>query len=265
MRPLDCPFCTSSTDRTFHEGPLTLALWDAFPVSPAHALLIPRRHVATWFDATPEEQSELTATIAIARDAILRRLHPQVPDGFTIGINVGAAGGQTVFHLHVHVIPRFRGDVPDPRGGVRHVIPARANYLRDDAATTAKPPPALATGGSDDPFLRHVRPLFAHATDVAIIAAFVQDSGLTRLQPLVAGALARGTRIRIVTGDYLDITQVSALRRLLDWQNATEAFEATGGDAAHDTTRQPEVASPSNGEATRAPRGRLEARMSMAS
>ena len=105
-----CPFCFTALDRTFHEGPLTLALWDAFPVSPAHALLIPRRHVATWFDATPTEQSELTATIAIARDAILRRLHPQVPDGFNIGINVGAAGGQTVFHLHVHIVPRRDDD-----------------------------------------------------------------------------------------------------------------------------------------------------------
>lgn len=260
MRPPDCPFCSAGPDRTFNEGPLTLALWDAFPVSPAHALLIPRRHVATWFDASPAEQSELTASIAIARDAILRRLHPQVPDGFNIGINVGAAGGQTVFHLHVHVIPRFHGDAPDPRGGVRHVIPARANYLRDDATTVAQTPPALATGGSDDPFFRHVRPLFARANDVAIIAAFVQDSGLERLQPLVADALARGTRIRIVTGDYLDITQASALRRLLDWQSASEAFEPTDDAAADDATGRPAVDPPAD-EATRAPRGRLEARI----
>lgn len=256
-----CPFCSTSKDRTFHEGPLTLALWDAFPVSPAHALLIPRRHVATWFDATPTEQSELTATIAIARDAILRRLHPQVPDGFNIGINVGAAGGQTVFHLHVHVIPRFHGDVPDPRGGVRHVIPARANYLLDDAPnSTTQAPSALATGGSGDPFLHHLRPLFARATDIAIIAAFVQDSGLGRLQRLVSDALARGTRIRIVTGDYLDITQASALRRLLDWQNASEAFEAPADDERSGAT----TATITESSATLHPsatRGRLEARI----
>ncbi|HEY8517464.1 MAG TPA: DEAD/DEAH box helicase family protein [Candidatus Binatia bacterium] len=230
-------------------------------MSPGHALLVPRRHIATWFDATRDEQAELTASIEIARDAILRRLHPQVPDGFNIGINVGAAGGQTVFHLHVHVIPRFHGDVPDPRGGVRHVIPARANYLRDESAKAPSPPPrALATGGREDPFLRHVRPLFARATDIAIIAAFVQDSGLTRLQPLVNDALARGTRIRIVTGDYLDITQASALRRLLDWQSASEAFETTSDDATDDITGEAGEP-PTAHEPPSAPRGRLEARI----
>lgn len=256
MGPLDCPFCRVAQDRIFHEGPLTLGLWDAFPVSPAHALLVPRRHVATWFEATPAEQTELTAAIAIARDAILSRLRPQVPDGFNIGINVGAAGGQTVFHLHVHVIPRFHGDVPDPRGGVRHVIPARANYLRHDAS--GSPPRALATGGSDDPFLRHLRPLFARANDVAIIAAFVQDSGLTRLQHLMSDALRRGARIRIVTGDYLDITQASALHRLLDWQSASEAFEPSGDDAAEGMDA---TASTATNELAAAPRGRLEARI----
>lgn len=120
-----CPFCQASADRVFHEGDLILALWDNFPVSPGHALLIPRRHVPTWFDATPEEQQELTAAIEIARAAILARHHP---DGFNVGMNLGAAAGQTVGHLHVHVIPRYAGDVPDPRGGVRWVVPQRADY-----------------------------------------------------------------------------------------------------------------------------------------
>ena len=110
-------------DRVFYEGDRVRGLWDAFPVSPGHALLIPRRHVATWFDASVEEQRDLTSAIDVARRAILERY---TPDGFNIGVNVGEAGGQTVTHLHVHVIPRYRGDVADPRGGVRGVIPGEA-------------------------------------------------------------------------------------------------------------------------------------------
>lgn len=120
-----CPFCHASPARIFYEGSLILGLWDSYPVSPGHALLIPRRHIPTWFDATPEEQQELTAAIEIARAAILAR---HQPDGFNIGMNLGPAAGQTVGHLHLHVIPRYAGDVPDPRGGVRWVVPQRADY-----------------------------------------------------------------------------------------------------------------------------------------
>lgn len=123
--PPACPFCTPDPARVFLEAPLVLALWDAFPVSPGHALIVPRRHVAGWFDATPEEQAALTATIAAVRETI-ECAHR--PDGYNLGVNVGAAAGQTVFHLHLHVIPRYLGDVPDPRGGVRHVVPSKAKY-----------------------------------------------------------------------------------------------------------------------------------------
>ena len=120
-----CPFCPPPGDRVFHEGSLVQALWDGFPVSPGHALLISRRHVASIFDCSLEERAELFDAIDVVREKILER---HQPDGFNIGINVGAAAGQTVFHLHVHVIPRYQGDVPDPRGGVRHIIPGRARY-----------------------------------------------------------------------------------------------------------------------------------------
>jgi len=101
------------------------AVWDVFPVSRGHALLIPNRHVPAWFDASPEEQAELCGGIMSVRE-IIDRLHS--PDDYNIGINVGEAAGQTVFHLHVHVIPRYRGDMADPTGGVRHVIPQLGNY-----------------------------------------------------------------------------------------------------------------------------------------
>lgn len=121
-----CPFCAvAGEERVFHAGELVFALWDGYPVSPGHALVIPRRHVAGWFDASPDEQAALMHGLEIARAAILERYKP---DGFNIGINVGEAAGQTVFHLHVHLIPRYAGDVDDPRGGVRHVIPTKARY-----------------------------------------------------------------------------------------------------------------------------------------
>ena len=95
-------------------------------MSPGHALLILRRHVATWFDASRSEQVALIEAIDQAK-SIINREH--APDGYNIGMNCGAAAGQTVFHLHVHLIPRYQGDVADPRGGVRHVIADKANYL----------------------------------------------------------------------------------------------------------------------------------------
>ena len=127
--PAPCPFCFPAEDRIAFEDRLTRALWDAFPVSEGHLLLVPRRHVPTWFDATAEEKAALTAALDRGRELIASRHRP---DGFNIGINVGEAAGQTVFHLHVHLIPRYKADVPDPRGGVRHVIPAKGNYMADE-------------------------------------------------------------------------------------------------------------------------------------
>jgi diadenosine tetraphosphate (Ap4A) HIT family hydrolase len=123
-----CPFCSVSPDRLFHRGDTILGLWDGFPVSPGHALLVPRRHVATWFEASADERAELVAGIDRAREAIAQRHRPA---GFNVGMNLGEAAGQTVAHLHVHVIPRYPGDVDDPRGGIRWVVPGKARYWSD--------------------------------------------------------------------------------------------------------------------------------------
>ncbi len=113
----------------------------------------------------------------------------------------------------------------EPRGGVRHVIPSKGNYLR-----SVEP---LAAGGAAGPFSRHVLPLFETAQEIAIVAAFVQASGLHRIQAQLRAAVSRGANVRVLTGDYLDITQASALQLLLDWQEVTRG-EADGEDVEFD-------------------------------
>jgi superfamily II DNA or RNA helicase/diadenosine tetraphosphate (Ap4A) HIT family hydrolase/SOS-response transcriptional repressor LexA len=191
---------------------LAFAFRDRFPVSPGHTLIVTRRVTPDWFSATADEQGAVLALV----NEVKRRLDEELaPDGYNVGFNAGAAAGQTVMHLHVHVIPRFRGDMDDPRGGVRHVVPSKGNYLREVAP--------LATGGEGDPFARHVIPLFERAAEIAIVAAFVQESGLDRIRYAVDSAVRRGARVRVITGDYLNITQADALETLLDWEQGTEA------------------------------------------
>jgi superfamily II DNA or RNA helicase/diadenosine tetraphosphate (Ap4A) HIT family hydrolase/SOS-response transcriptional repressor LexA len=213
------PFLKVPESEWVASNALAFAIRDRYPVSTGHTLVIPRRLVATWFEATPEEQRALFELV----DVVKRGLEESTarPDGYNIGINVGAAAGQTVFHLHVHVIPRYRGDMADPRGGVRHVIPSKGNYL-------LSPSRHLATGGLEDPFLRHVAPLLARATEVAVLAAFVQESGLVVLREAIHEALMRGASVRLLTGDYLSITSPSALRQLLDWMDANEVQREEG-------------------------------------
>lgn len=221
-----CPFCPPPAPldlpQPVAENPLAYAFRDRYPVSPGHTLVVTRRHVPDFFGCTPAERSallDLVDRVKADLDANWARVDgaERRPDGYNVGFNAGEAAGQTVMHVHVHVIPRFRGDVEDPRGGVRYVIPDKANYLRprEQILTDGSP-----LGGS---FYPAVAPFFQRATRVDILAAFVQDSGLAHIQPAVQDALARGARLRILTGDYLDITQVDALRRLSDWAGANAA------------------------------------------
>ena len=107
-----CPFCTlNSSELVFHDE-FVFAVWDRSPVSDGHLLLITQRHIPDWFDASNPEQHALMAGIAKGREMILRRF---APNGFNIGINVGQVAGQTLPHLHVHLIPRYTGDDLDPR------------------------------------------------------------------------------------------------------------------------------------------------------
>jgi diadenosine tetraphosphate (Ap4A) HIT family hydrolase len=120
-----CPFCSLPRDRIVIESALALAIRDGFPVSPGHTLIIPNRHVASFFEVTDAERADLMSLLAAARDELDAQLRPA---GYNIGINDGAAAGQTVPHLHIHLIPRYEGDRDDPRGGVRWVLPDKAAY-----------------------------------------------------------------------------------------------------------------------------------------
>jgi diadenosine tetraphosphate (Ap4A) HIT family hydrolase len=187
-------------------------------VSPGHTLVVTRRVVGDWFAATDGERAALLALVERVKTDLDEALRP---DGYNVGFNAGRAAGQTVMHLHVHVIPRFEGDMDDPRGGVRHVIPSKGNYLRDVAP--------LATGGEDDPFSRHVLPLCDRASEIAIVAAFVTESGLARIRASLQAALDRGATVRLITGNYLDFTHAGALELLLDWQEAQRSDDDGSG------------------------------------
>lgn len=119
----DCIFCNRESLDIIAENDLSMAFFDACPASEGHALVVPKRHVETYFDASPEEHGAMSMLMITVRDMLQKELSP---DGYTIGANVGPAAGQTVFHFHMHIIPRYRGDVEDPRGGIRKVIPNRS-------------------------------------------------------------------------------------------------------------------------------------------
>ena len=125
MEPVTCPFCQPEADRIILQDDAGLVLADRYPVVPGHLLIIPRRHIARYFQATTAEKHALWDLV----DRAKAHLDAQYsPDGYTIGVNDGEAAGQSVFHLHIHLIPRRNGDVARPRGGVRHVIPGKGNY-----------------------------------------------------------------------------------------------------------------------------------------
>jgi HKD family nuclease/diadenosine tetraphosphate (Ap4A) HIT family hydrolase len=246
-----CPFCAPEANRIFFAGRLTLGIWDTSPVSAGHALIISKRHVTTWFEATAEEHAELVAGIEVACREI-ERSHK--PDGYTFAVNVGQAAGQTLLHLHLHIIPRYLGNVDHPAGGVLSILPAKPHYTIEPTAvasivadselqpdrspflTRVEVPHrrSLIVGG-EDPLLPHIRAHLDRARNADFAVAFVLESGVRLLDEHLADLLARGGRLRFVTGDYLGVTEPNALLHLLDLQeeypDRTElrVFESAGG------------------------------------
>ncbi len=224
MTGIDSPFLAVPPSEWITANASAFAIRDRFPVSAGHTLVVSRRPIATWWEATERERADILALI----DEVRRRLDQELrPDGYNVGFNAGAAAGQTIGHLHVHVIPRYAGDMADPRGGVRHVIPERGNYLSPGTGSSL-------IDGQDrllrSDLLRCLRdPRFDR---VDLLVSFVMKSGLEMLRGGLADALDRGARIRMLTTDYLAVTDPDALARLLDL--AEEWPEAVATRVFHD-------------------------------
>ncbi|MBV5328215.1 MAG: HIT domain-containing protein [Chlorobium sp.] len=127
--PSVCPFCTPDQTRVIAANDYAFAIMDGFPISLGHALVIPKRHLASPFEATREEREALFDLLELVKTELQEKHNP---DGFNIGINDGTAAGQTVMHLHIHLIPRYAGDQTDPRGGVRWIFPDKAAYWNSE-------------------------------------------------------------------------------------------------------------------------------------
>jgi diadenosine tetraphosphate (Ap4A) HIT family hydrolase len=133
-----CPFCNMENSKIILANDHAIAIYDGFPVTPGHTLIVPKRHIVLFFEATREEQSAMLDLLAEMRLLLLDANPSQppfakgrsIPDAFNIGINDGAAAGQTVMHMHIHLIPRYAGDTDDPRGGVRWIMPEKAPYWK---------------------------------------------------------------------------------------------------------------------------------------
>ena len=123
----DCPFC--GKPEIIIENELAFAHYDSYPVNAGHCLIIPRRHVAEYFQATAEEKASIWALVDEMKIIIDQEYKP---DGYNVGVNIGETAGQSVPHMHIHMIPRYRGDVENPRGGVRGVIPHKQKYVKKE-------------------------------------------------------------------------------------------------------------------------------------
>lgn len=132
-KPNTCTYCSLSQARIFDETALSIAFKDVFPVSPGHTLIIPKRHVESYFDLTNQEREDMTALMIRVRGKLKEEFQPH---GFNIGINEGFAAGQTVSHINMHLIPRHKGDVPEPRGGIRWIFPDKAPFWSQKPAQT---------------------------------------------------------------------------------------------------------------------------------
>jgi diadenosine tetraphosphate (Ap4A) HIT family hydrolase len=131
-----CPFCSPAPEEIVLQNLLCYARYDRYPVSKGHLLIVPFRHVANFFELTENERKAALDLIWQTGAKLESDLHP---DGYNVGVNVGQAAGQTVMHVHIHLIPRYLKDVPDPRGGVRFVVPHKAKYWEGSSSPTEEP------------------------------------------------------------------------------------------------------------------------------
>lgn len=120
----DCPFCNLQR-AIILEDELSFAIYDAFPVNEGHVLIIPKRHTPNYFELTSEEQASCFKLLNKVKSIVQEKFHPE---GYNIGVNINEVAGQSIPHVHIHLIPRYSGDVDEPLGGVRGVIPGKRKY-----------------------------------------------------------------------------------------------------------------------------------------
>ena len=218
MTALESPFVDIARSDWIAFNRSAFAIWDAYPVTPGHALVVSRREIEDWWVATAEEKADLLELVDQVRDVILTQHGPV--DGFNVGFNAGRAAGQTIDHLHIHVIPRRVGDVPNPRGGVRHVIPEKGGYLAPNESVSgglSPTSPVLIDGRAKFLLPELVAHLRNSSLDhIDIVVSFVKMSGLGLLAGALSDALDRSAVVRILTTDYLGLTEPLALATLHD-------------------------------------------------
>ena len=211
------PFVSVPETEWFAANNLAFAIYDRYPVNDGHVLVITRRQIPTWWDATPEEQQAIFQLVEVVKRLLDEQFQPA---GYNVGFNAGEVAGQTVPHLHVHVIPRYVGDMDDPTGGVRHVIPWKGNYKATE--TWPPDPPSAASAAAAAPSLvlpRNNRLHSALTTCLAnpaydridLVISFVMWSGVELMKDHLQAALDRGVHLRLLTSDYLLTTDVNAL------------------------------------------------------
>jgi diadenosine tetraphosphate (Ap4A) HIT family hydrolase len=166
---MSCPLCSVDERRIAFSTELVIAIWDELSASPGRLLVFPRRHVQSWSDLSSTERAATWSAIDQGQVAISERFHP---DGFNVGFDQGAAAGQTIFHFHLHIVPRYEGDVVDLRGRVPYAIPANATHLPPGVALPELDIKRLVTGG-DDPLLPHLRLHLDKSTASDIAVAFL--------------------------------------------------------------------------------------------
>ena len=205
------PFLDLPVERWVASNRSAFAIRDAYPVSEGHSLIIPRRLIGNWWHAGPDERADMIDLLDEVRASLDEELSP---DGYNVGFNDGDAAGQTVGHLHIHLIPRWNDDTGDPRGGVRHVIPSKGNYLRPVERNGIK-----LIDGVDDRFLHlELTRLFdsRRFDRIDLVVSFIMASGLRLLDDRIEIALDGDARIRVLTTDYMHVTDSASLTRLLD-------------------------------------------------
>ena len=208
---MSCPFCSVDESRIAFSNDSVIAVWDGLPVSPGHLLIIPRRHVPVWANLSSSERDAIWSTIDQGQKLISERFQP---DGFNVGFNESSAEVQPASHFHLHIIPRYEGHDAGSRGEVRDLIPNKSV-----AASRGPLGPGIhqkLVSGGDDPLLPHLLLHLDGSTTCDIAVAFLLDSGARMIVAHLRDFLARGGQARILVGDYLDVTEPAALRRLND-------------------------------------------------